>query len=324
MKISTSSTRRALALAAVVPLLLLAGCGDGGTDALDGGGDAGSGEGTEVVIVGQGYTEMQIMSEMYAALLEDAGYSTTIKTLQDRALYAPSLEEGQVDISADYASSMTEFLNKQLNGPDADPVASPDIDETIAVLTQLGQELETGGVTPLEPAEAQNANAFAVTKEFSEANDVTTMSELGALGEPITLAAAPDCPERDDCKLGLERVYGLNITKVEPLGFGTTQTKDALTSGEVNLGQVGTSDGSAEQLGLVVLEDDKNLQNAENLVPVVNTEFLEANPEVADVLNALSDVLTTEDLMSLNAKVDAERQLPEDVATEYLEEKGLL
>jgi osmoprotectant transport system substrate-binding protein len=73
-----------------------------------------------------------------------------------------------------------------------------------------------------------------------------------------------------------------------------------------------------------VLEDDKNWQNAENLVPVVNTDFLEKNPEVADVLNQLSDVLTTEDLMSLNAKVDVERELPEDVAKEYLQEKDLV
>jgi osmoprotectant transport system substrate-binding protein len=109
-----------------------------------------------------------------------------------------------------------------------------------------------------------------------------------------------------------------------PLGFGTPQTKDALKSGEVQLGQVGTSDGSLKKNNLVVLEDDKDWQNAENLVPVVNSEFLKKNPEVADVLNKLSGVLTTEDLMDLNAEVDVQRKLPEDVARSYLEEKGLL
>ena len=87
---------------------------------------------------------------------------------------------------------------------------------------------------------------------------------------------------------------------------------------------MGTSDGSLQNLGLVVLEDDKDWQNAENLVPVVNTEFLDANPDVADALNKMSARLTTEDLMTLNAKVDLERMLPEDVASDYLTQKGLV
>jgi osmoprotectant transport system substrate-binding protein len=175
----------------------------------------------------------------------------------------------------------------------------------------------------LEPAEAEDANAFAVTQAFSDENDVATLSDLGELGEPVALAAAADCPERPDCQKGLESVYGVKIGKFEPLGFGTPQTKSALTDGEVQVGQVGTSDGQVEQLELVVLEDDKDWQNAENLVPVVSTEFLDANPEVLEILNKLSDVLTTEDLMTLNAKVDAERQLASDVAEDYLSSKGL-
>ena len=163
-----------------------------------------------------------------------------------------------------------------------------------------------------------------MTKAFSQKHHVTSLSQLAALNIPISLAAAPDCPQRDDCKLGLEKVYGLKITKFEGLGFGTTQTKNALKSGEVNLGQVGTSDGSLNAFGLVVLADDKHLENAENLVPVVNSKFLDAHSNVADVLNKLSAVLTTDDLKSLNAKVDVQRQLPEDVAKSYLQSKGLL
>lgn len=88
--------------------------------------------------------------------------------------------------------------------------------------------------------------------------------------------------------------------------------------------QVGTSDGSLEQLGITILEDDKHLQAAQNLVPVVSAEFLKDNPEVADPLNEMSATLTTEDLANLNEQVDLERQKPEDVAQEYLESKGLI
>ncbi len=314
------AVRRALAAVAVTPLVLLAACGDGGSDALNGGSGDGSGGG-EVVIAHQAYTEMEIMAQMYAGILEDAGYSPTLQPVDTRDLYVKPLSSGKVDVVPDYASSMTEFLNLDANGADAEPVSSPDVEETIAQLEKLGADY---GIEPLEPAEAEDANAYAVTQEFSEQNDVTTLSDLGELGEPINLAAAPDCPERSDCQLGLESVYGIEVSGFEPLGFGTVQTKDALESGEVDLGQVGTSDGSLETYGLVVLEDDKNWQNAENLTPVVNSDFLAENRDVADALNELSGVLTTEDLKSLNAQVDVDRMLAEDVAATYLEDKGLV
>lgn len=310
--------RRILALAAVTPLVLLGACA--GEDALSGDEGDGGGGG-EVVIGGQNYAEMQIMSEMYAALLENAGYDPTIKLVESRDVYAPQMQEGNVDLSADYLSSMTEFLNRQENGPDAPVLASPDPAATVEELRTLA---EPSGIEPLEPAEAQNANAFAVTQEFAEENDVTTMSDLAALGEPVTLAAAEDCSQRPDCKIGLEDTYGLEITKVEPLGFGTQGTKDALTNGEVTLGQVGTSDATLESLGLVLLEDDKELQNAENLVPMANSEFLADNPDVADILNEMSSGLTTEDLAAMIGQVDLERLLPEDVAADYLTDKGLI
>ncbi|MGH3330263.1 MAG: glycine betaine ABC transporter substrate-binding protein [Nocardioidaceae bacterium] len=317
---TTRRVRRTLAAVATVPLLLVAACGNGGDDTFDSGSGDSEGGG-EVVIAYQDYTEMSIMAEMYAALLEDAGYEPTLKGVGDRAVYAGELANGKVDVAPEYVSSMTEFLNKDINGADAEPVATPDVDETLSKLEELGAERN---MTPLQPAEAEDANAFAVTQKFSDDNDVTTLSDLGKLSEPVALAAAPDCPDRPDCKQGLESVYGVDIDTFEPLGFGTAQTKDALTSDEVQVGQVGTSDGQIEQLGLVVLEDDKDWQNAENLVPMLSSKFLEANPDVEDTLNQLSEVLTTEDLKELNAKVDAERQLAEDVANDYLTEKGLI
>jgi osmoprotectant transport system substrate-binding protein len=318
-----SLTRRLLTALAVAPLLVLGACaGDDALTSSSGDESASSGGGGgPVVIGGQNYTEMQIMSEMYAALLQDAGYQPTIKLVQSRDVYAPEMQKGNVDVSADYLSSMTEYLNKQQNGPDAESVATNDPQETLQKLEDLAKGT---GIEPLEPAEAQDANAFAVTKEFAEKNDLQTMSDLAALDKPITLAAAEDCSQRDDCELGLEKVYGLDITKVEPLGFGTAGTKDALKKGEVDLGQVGTSDATLDQQGLVLLEDDKGLQNAENLVPMVNSDFLDAHADVADILNKMSANLTTDDLATMIGKVDLERQLPKDVATQYLQDEGLI
>ncbi|MEJ7743620.1 MAG: glycine betaine ABC transporter substrate-binding protein [Nocardioidaceae bacterium] len=139
----------------------------------------------------------------------------------------------------------------------------------------------------------------------------------------MKLAAAPDCVGRDDCEKGLKGVYGIDITEVVPLGYGTAQTKDAVLNGEVELGQTGTTDGTLEAQDLVLLEDDEGIQPAQNLIPAVNSDFLADNPDVEDVLNELSSTLTTEDLGTLNAQVDVERMEVSDVAQTYLEEKGL-
>ena len=307
--------RKFLVALTLLPLLLaVAACGSEGFEE-DSGGEK------SVVIVGQKFTEADILTQLYKLLLEKEGFTTDVKTLGARDIYLDPLEKGDVQVSADYLSSMTEALNRKANGDDAAPVASPDVQKTLEELKKLAAKY---GITPLEPAKAEDANSYAVTKDFAEKNNLTTLSDLGKLGKPVALAANSDCPDRPDCAKGLTSVYGIKLSKVEPLGFGSADTKKAVTDGEVELGQVGTTDGSLDQLGLVVLEDDKNWQNAENLVPVVNAKWLKDNAKAESALNKLSGVLTTEDLTELNAKVDGERLEASQVAEDYLKEKGLL
>ncbi|MPZ62738.1 MAG: amino acid ABC transporter substrate-binding protein [Propionibacteriales bacterium] len=308
-------------LACSAALLLTAACGgesleQSGTDS-----DGDAGAGGRITLAGQDFPEMQIMSEMYKAVLENAGYTVDLRLVQTRDIYLPELESGAVDVVPEYAGSITDALTLEANGPNAELVSSHDVDDTMAEFEKLA---EPAGLTALEPSEATDQNAYAVTEEFAQQHDLTTLTDLGDLGQPIKLAAAPDCEDREDCAVGLKDVYGIDITQVLPLGFGTTQTKDALGNGEVQLGQAGTSDGSLEQLGLVLLEDDQGLQAAQNLVPVVNSEFLDQNPDIAEPLNEMSSTLTTEDLANLNEQVDLERQKPADVAQQYLQDEGLI
>lgn len=309
MNTSRRTTPRALA-ALLAPLMLLAGCGGGGFS-----------DGDTVTIVGQKFPEANIMTQLYKGLLEDAGFETKVKNLGTRDIYLGPLKDGDVQVSADYLASMTESLNKDANGEDAEPVASPDADATLAELNKLGKAV---GLTALEPAKAVDANAYAVTKEFAEENNLKTLSDLGKLKKPVALAANSDCKQRRDCGLGLTEVYGIEISRIEPLGFGSPETKTALAKGEVQVGQVGTTDATLDGLGLVLLEDDQSLQNAENLIPVVNSAWLKDNPKAEKALTKLSDVLTTEDLTAMIAKVTTERQRVSEVANEYLEAKGLL
>ncbi|MEO7629265.1 MAG: glycine betaine ABC transporter substrate-binding protein, partial [Nocardioides sp.] len=85
-----------------------------------------------------------------------------------------------------------------------------------------------------------------------------------------------------------------------------------------------TTDGTLESQGLVVLEDDNQIQPAQNLVPAVGTDFLEEHADLADILNPLMAALTTEKLTELNGRIAVDREKPEDVATGFLTEAGLL
>ena len=316
---TTLRTRSALALA-VAAGLALAGCG--GDDAFDepAAGESGGSATTALTVGGATFTEMQIMEQMYGQLLQKAGYTVDYKTADNREIYSKSLESGEIDVIPEYAATMTEFLNVQENGPNAATVATNDPATTVTALRPLAEEK---GLKVLEPAQAASQNAFAVTKKFATDNGITTLSQLAALKKPLVLAATEECPERPFCEIGLEKTYGLNITKVEPLGFGTPQAKQAVVDGTAQVALVGTTDATLDQLGLVQLEDDKKLQLADNIVPVVNAESA-GDAKVAAALDPLAAKLTTEDLAELNAKVDAERQKAADVAKEYLTSAGLL
>ena len=270
-----------------------------------------------VVVGSAGFTEIQLMAEMYKLLLDKAGYTASIKVVQNREVYEPALEKGDIDVVPDYAATMTEFLNVKKNGPTAKTVATNDKDETVTALNELGEPL---GIKALTAAEAVDQNAFAATKEAA-AEKGSKLSDWD--GESVKLAATEECPDRPFCQPGLEKTYGIKVTEVLPLGFGTAQVKEAVTSGKADLGLTGTTDATLADLGLVIIEDDKGLQLADNLVPVVGKDFAD-DADLADALNALADQLTTDDLASLNKKVDGERQKAADVAKEFLTSKGLL
>jgi osmoprotectant transport system substrate-binding protein len=316
---------RTLSLAAASALMLTAAaCGGDSLEddsTASGGASSGSADKGSVTIGGQDFTEMQVMAAIYAQLLEGEGYKVDTKLVTTRDVYLPELSSGGVDIVPDYLAGLTDYLNTEKNGPDAEQVSSNDADATLAALQPLAEE---DGISVLTPSDATDQNAFFVSKDYADQNSLTTLSDLAALGTPIKLGAPEDCQGRPDCEGGLTKVYGLDISEIVPLDFGSSQVKDAVTKGEVQLGETGTTDGTLEQLGLVLLEDDKGIQPAQNLTPAVNTEFLDANPDLTDLFDKLSAALTTDDLAEMNTKVDLERQKPEDVAKAFLEDKGLV
>ncbi|MFU9038575.1 MULTISPECIES: ABC transporter substrate-binding protein [Streptomyces] len=300
----------------------LAACG-GPTLEEKGGGEGKGGKGGqrgELVIGSAGFTESKVLAEIYSRLLQDAGYRTRVQTLANRELYEPALEKGQIDVVPEYASTLAEFLNAKKNGSKAKPVASADIGKTVTALKELAGPR---GLKVLPAGRATDQNAFAVSKEFAAQHKLSTLSDLGKSKQKITLASGEECETRVFCKPGLEKTYGIDITGLDPKGVGTPQAKQAVKDGTDQLVLTTTTDATLDSFGLVLLKDDKRLQNADNVLPVVNAESA-GDKRIESALAKLNRTLTTEDLINLNRKVDAERLKPADVAQSYVESKGLV
>ncbi|MCL9761146.1 ABC transporter substrate-binding protein [Frankia sp. AiPa1] len=313
-------------LAGVVALILaLAACGSdssgGGSSTSTSTSAAASAAagGGKLTVADAGFTESKILAEIYAALLEKAGYKVDRTSVQQTELAQSSLEKGTVDAMPQYVATYADLLNTEINGSQAASVSSPDLQRSLAALRPLAQRR---GLTVLDPASAVDQNAFAVSKSFATQHRLKNLSDLGASGLTVKIAAGPECATRPFCQPGLEKTYGIKISEIVRTGVDTPQTKAAVRKGTAQLGLVLTTDATIADYDLVALTDDKKLQNADNLVPIVNTKSL--TPKISAALNSLAPVLTTADLAALNEKVDSDREKPADVARSYLKDKGLL
>ncbi|SEE14146.1 osmoprotectant transport system substrate-binding protein [Streptomyces sp. 2231.1] len=278
------------------------------------------GDSRHLTIGSAGFTESDLLAQMYAQLLNRAGYRTSVLTVANRELYEPALESGQIDVVPEYAATFADWLAAKTHGADAPPAGSPDLGATMKALRALA---EPRGLTVLPAGRAVDQNAFAVSADYAREHRLKTLSDLGASGLKVRLAAGDECVQRPYCAPGLKKVYGIDVTGVDPKGVGTTQAKRAVQDGRDQMVLTTTTDATLDQFGLVLLADDKHLQNADYVVPVVNRSRA-GGTGVTKALGRLDDVLTTADLARLNEQVDSWRRLPADVARGYLTDKGLL
>jgi osmoprotectant transport system substrate-binding protein len=210
---------------------------------LDSGVSGGSGP---IVVGASDFTESQVLGTLYADVLTAAGFQASVQTVGNRELYLPALQRGEIQVFPEYLATVTDIINGQINGSDAEGVASGDVDATVEALTPLAQQ---AGLVFGEPAEAADQNAFAVTQEFADQVGVSTLSELAeACGDgSLTLGGPGECPERPQCQPGLEETYGLEFAEFQEFDAGGPLTKAAIQQGEVSIGLVFSSDGALAQ-----------------------------------------------------------------------------
>jgi len=315
-RMTRSLTRIAAVLAGAV---MLAACSSGGGDT--GSSASPGGGGGPITIATTNFSETKILASMYQQVLQANGVDASIKELTTREVIVPALEKGEIQLTPEYLGSFTEFINKQVNGADAEQLATGDEQATYDAVQPLAEQKQ---LTLLTPSAAQDQNAFAVTSDFATQNNLQTLTQLGEYSQanPITLGGPPECPKRPFCQPGLEKTYNVKVGSFVPLDAGGPLTIQALKQGKVNVGLVFSSSGSVQANDLVVLQDDKGLQTAENILPALYTPAV--TDTITQSLDKVSAALTTEELQQLNAQVEIDRRSPEKVATEWLQSKGLI
>jgi osmoprotectant transport system substrate-binding protein len=302
-----------LGAALLALILVMSACGGPGGDEPEGGTEPGADDEpkAELTVGSDSFAEAQIVGEMYAQVLENAGYTVNRElTLESREVRLPAMESGEIDIAPEYLASLLSVVD-----PKADLTG-----DAAEIATQLEGPLSELGLETLPPSDVVDTNAFVVTQEAADEFGLTTVSDLADVAGDMTLGAPAECPDRPFCIPGLKDTYGVEFGDFKPLEYGATIT--ALAGGEIDVGLLYSTDGSIAENGFVLLEDDKGLQSADNITPLVRSEVLTS--EIEELLNSVSEALETAAITELNKRANVDVEDPADLAEEFLTDAGLL
>lgn len=293
------------AVGAILGLALLAtacGSGDGAT------------EGEPIKVASFNFNESVIVAEIYAQGLEANGYTIERRmNLGAREVVKPALESGEIDLVPEYTGTVAGFLGV---------AQSADPQTTWEAAREAYRDL---GVTLLAFSPAQDKNAYVVTAETASEFGLENVSDLQPVAGEMIFGGPPECPERPLCLQGLEDLYGLEFSEFKALDVAGPITIAALEGGEIDVALLFSTQGIIAANGWVSLVDDKGLNPAENLVPAIRTEVVDAyGDELVALLDSYSEALTTEDLTELNKRADLEQEDPAVLAGEWLTENGFV
>jgi osmoprotectant transport system substrate-binding protein len=241
------------------------------------------------------FPESEILGELYGQALRQHGFPVEqVVQLGSREVVGPALEQGKVDMAPEYLGSALNFLN------DRDRIATADPALTHA---RLEQAFAPRGVSVLAYAPAQDRNGFVVTGDLARRHGLEKLSDLAPLASQLSFGGPPECPQRPLCLKGLQDLYELRFARFEAMPSRAV-TAGELDTGEIDVGMIETTDPHLIGTDLVQLEDDRRLQPAENVVPVLRREVLDAyGPPLVRLCNAVSAQLTTTELTRLNLQV---------------------
>ena len=287
------------------------------------GGHASSAAGTParpgpVISVGSfDFPESVLLAEIYGeALAADKFPVRILANLGPREVVDPALVDGLVQLVPEYAGSALQFFSLGKLSATSDAAVAN---------RALAASVAARGLVAARPAPAQDANAIVVTTATAARYRLRSIADLARVAPGLVFGGPPECPGRAYCLAGLKRVYGLRFRSFIPLDAGGPLTLQALEAGYIGVALLFTTDPGIPARHLVVLADDRGLQPAESITPLVRRDVIvRYGPDLAAALNRVSALLDTGTLRSLNARVALAGQDPRLVAGSWLRAHGLI
>ncbi|NLE96588.1 MAG: ABC transporter substrate-binding protein [Propionibacterium sp.] len=281
---------------ALVSALALTACSD----------DAGDGE--TLVVGSQDYYSNEIVAEVYAQALEDAGFTVERDfRIGQREVYLPELEAGNIDVFPEYTGNLLQYYS-----PDTEATAADD------VYAELASALPEG-LRALDQSDASDQDSFVVTSDFASEHGLTGIGDL-AVVDDVTLGGNSELETRPYGPQGLESVYGVTVAFTPIEDSGGPLTVKALRDGDVQVVNIYTADPVLADGDLVVLDDPEGLLLASHVVPLASDRVTD---EAADVINAVSGAMSAEDLVELNSISVTEESPAATIAADWLAEQNL-
>ena len=273
--------------------------------------------GRAVITIGSfDFPESVLLADLYAGELNARGY--TVRVLPDlgsRELVDPALMTGLVQLVPEYTGSALEFVS----------LGRVHATASVAVTARaLAISMAERGIIIGRPAAAQDGNAIVVTAATAARYRLRTISDLASVAPRLVFGGPPECPERPYCLLGLQQTYGLRFRAFAGLDAGGPLTRQALESGDISVALLFTTDPAIRARHLVVLADNRNLQPAENVVPVFRRAIADRyGAGLLAALNTVSARLSTPVLAALDTQVELDGRDPRTTAERWLQEQGL-
>lgn len=275
---------------------------DGASSEEPAGGDAGS-----VIIGSANFPENELLAEIYAAALTDAGVEVETRlNIGSRETYMPGLEDGSIDLVPEYLGGLGTWLNQEITATSTEDVRS-DVEENLP-----------DGLSLLAHSDAENKDAIVVTSETAQEYGLGAIGDLADVAGEMSLGGPPEFESRPNGVDGLERVYGVVFGSFRSLQAGGNLSVQSLASNQVDAANIFTTDPAIEENGFVVLEDPESLFAAQNVVPLISSDVV--NGTVEEALDAVSAALTTEDLTAMMVQVLSDGQAPGEVARQFVDE----
>jgi osmoprotectant transport system substrate-binding protein len=298
-------------LVAVSAVVALAGCSS--SDPLDTSSTSGAssdGASEPIVIGSQAYYSNEIIAEIYAQALEANDIEVTRQfNIGQRDAYLPALENGEVQLFPEYTGNLLQYYDAETTAKTSDDVYA-----------ELADALPEG-LEVLDQSPATDQDSYNVTKEFSEANGVTSIADLTKVTTPLTLGGNSELETRPYGPEGLKSTYDVTVAFTPIEDSGGPLTIQALKDDTVQLVNIYSADPNIKTNDLVTLEDPEGLFLASNVVPLINTDA--ATPEVTEVINTVSAALTAADLVDLNSQSVNDQESADTIAKNWLEKVAL-